>query len=279
MSQKRITVAHSPDSDDAFMFYGLASNHVDTGGVIVEQVLSDIETLNRAAFDGKYEVTAVSFHAFAHLAERYALLPHGASMGDNYGPIVVARADASVSSVKGIRVAIPGTLTTAYLSLRLYEPDFEYVVVPFDQIPQAVLDRKADAGLLIHEGQLTYQDEGLRKIVDLGEWWSERTGGLPLPLGGNIIRRDLGAEMIRKVSKMLHDSIAYALAHRQDAVEYAQQFGRGLDRERTDKFVGMYVNDLTLGYGERGRKAVELLMTEAFEKGLIPQRVAVEFAA
>ena len=279
MTETRITVAHSPDSDDAFMFYGLASNNVETGGIIVEQVLSDIETLNRAAFDGKYEVTAVSFHAFAHLADRYALLPHGASMGDNYGPIVVARQDGGMLRVKGSRIAIPGTLTTAYLALRLYEPDFEYVVVPFDEIQQAVLDGNADAGLLIHEGQLTYQDEGLRKIVDLGEWWAERTGGLPLPLGGNIIRRDLGPEMIRKVSKMLHDSIAYALSHRKDAIEYAEQFGRGLDRERTDKFVGMYVNDLTLGYGDRGRKAVERLMTEAFEKGLIPQRVNVEFAA
>jgi 1,4-dihydroxy-6-naphthoate synthase len=278
MAETRITVAHSPDSDDAFMFYGLASNNVETGGIAVDQVLADIETLNRAAFEGKYEVTAVSFHAYAHLADKYALLAHGASMGDNYGPIVVARADGGPSRVKGSRIAIPGTLTTAYLALRLYEPDFEYVVVPFDEIQQAVLDGKAEAGLLIHEGQLTYQDEGLRKIVDLGEWWNERTDGLPLPLGGNIIRRDLGPEMIRKVSKMLHDSIAYALSHRKDAVEYAEQFGRGLDRERTDKFVGMYVNDLTLGYGERGRTAVERLMTEAFEKGLIPNRVPVEFA-
>jgi len=274
----RITVAHSPDSDDAFMFYGLASGAVDTGGIEVDQVLSDIETLNRAAFEGKYEVTAVSFHAFAHLADKYALLPHGASMGDNYGPIVVARGDGA-TQVKGRKIAIPGTLTTAYLALRLYEPDFEYVVVPFDQIEQFVKDGNADAGLLIHEGQLTYQDNGLRKIVDLGEWWNQRTGGLPLPLGGNIIRRDLGPEMIRKVSKLLHDSIAYALSHRKDAVEYAQQFGRGLDKDRTDTFVGMYVNDLTLGYGERGRQGVERLMTEAFEKGLIPHRVPVEFAA
>jgi 1,4-dihydroxy-6-naphthoate synthase len=274
----RITVAHSPDSDDAFMFYGLASNNVDTGGIVVEQVLSDIETLNRAAFDGKYEVTAVSFHAYAHLADKYALLPHGASMGDNYGPIVVAR-EAGAREVKGRKIAIPGTLTTAYLALRLYEPDFEFVVVPFDQIEEFVLQGKADAGLLIHEGQLTYADNGLRKILDLGEWWAERTGGLPLPLGGNIIRRDLGPEMIRKVSKLLHDSIAWALSHRVDAVEYAQQFGRGLDKEKTDKFVGMYVNDLTLGYGERGRQAVERLMTEAFDKGLIPKRIPVEFAA
>ena len=275
---QRITVAHSPGSDDAFMFYGLASGAVDTGGIEVDQVLSDIETLNRAAFEGKYEVTAVSFHAFAHLLDKYALLPHGASMGDNYGPIVVAK-DGAVREVKGRTIAIPGTLTTAYLALQLYEKDFRHVVVPFDEIEQFVLDGKADAGLLIHEGQLTYAQNGLRKIVDLGEWWAERTGGLPLPLGGNIIRRDLGPEMIRKVSKLLHDSISYALSHRKDAVEYAQQFGRGLDQERTDKFVGMYVNDLTLGYGERGRKAVERLMTEAFEKGIIPKRVPVEFAA
>jgi len=283
MSETRITVAHSPDSDDAFMFYGLASHNVDTGGIVVDQVLADIETLNRAAFDGKYEVTAVSFHAYAHLADKYALLAHGASMGDNYGPIVVAAEDSGRGSggdgVKGRLVAIPGTLTTAYLALRLYEPDFKYIVVPFDEIQRAVLDGRAEAGLLIHEGQLTYQDEGLRRIVDLGEWWSERTGGLPLPLGGNIIRRDLGPELIRRVSKMLHDSIAYALSHRAEAVEYAEQFGRGLDREQTDQFVGMYVNDLTLGYGERGRLAVERLMAEAFEKGLIPNRVPVEFAA
>ena len=279
MAETRITVAHSPDSDDAFMFYGLASNNVDTGGIVVDQVLSDIETLNRAAFEGKYEVSAVSFHAFAHLSDKYALLPHGASMGDNYGPIVVAKQNAGPAGVKGSRIAIPGELTTAYLALRLYEPDFDFVVVPFDQIQQAVLDGTAEAGLLIHEGQLTYQDEGLRKIVDLGEWWNQRTGGLPLPLGGNIIRRDLGPDMIRKVSKLLHDSIAFALSHRSEAVTYAETFGRGLDRAKTDKFVGMYVNDLTLGYGERGRKAVEQLMTEAFEKGLIPGRVNVEFAA
>jgi 1,4-dihydroxy-6-naphthoate synthase len=271
------------------MFYGLASGAVDTGGIEIDQVLSDIETLNRAAFEGKYEVTAVSFHAFAHLADKYALLPHGASMGDNYGPIVVA-GPASAAAVhdgsygeagwiKGKTIAIPGTLTTAYLALKLYEPDFQHVVVPFDQIEEYVAQGQADAGLLIHEGQLTYAENGLRKIVDLGEWWAARTGGLPLPLGGNIIRRDLGPDMIHKVSKLLHDSIAYALSHRVEAVAYAQQFGRGLDKARTDKFVGMYVNDLTLGYGDRGRQAVERLMTEAFEKGIIPKRVPVEFAA
>ena len=278
MPEQRITVAHSPDSDDAFMFFGLASGAVDTGGIVVDQVLADIETLNRAAFEGKYEVTAVSFHAYAHLVEKYALLPHGASMGDRYGPIVVAPKD-GVREVKGRRIAIPGTLTTAYLALRLYEPAFEYVVVPFDRIQDAVLAGEADAGLLIHEGQLTYADEGLRKVVDLGEWWAQRTGGLPLPLGGNIIRRDLGPDMIARVSRLLHDSIAYALSHRPEAVEYALQFGRGLDRQRTDTFVGMYVNDLTLQYGDRGRRGLERLMNDAFEHGLIPRPVAVEFAA
>ncbi|MGH9372359.1 MAG: MqnA/MqnD/SBP family protein [Vicinamibacterales bacterium] len=278
MPEARITVAHSPDSDDAFMFFGLASGAVETHGIVVDQVLSDIETLNRAAFEGRYEVTAVSFHAYAHLADKYALLPHGASMGDRYGPIVVAR-KGGASQVKGTRIAIPGMLTTAYLTLRLYEPEFEYVVVPFDEIQQAVLDGTAEAGLLIHEGQLTYEEEGLSKIVDLGEWWAEQTDGLPLPLGGNIIRRDLGPEMIHKVSKMLHDSIAYALSHREQAVEYAIQFGRGLDRARTDKFVGMYVNSLTLSYGDRGLRAVERLLGDAYERGLIPQRVPVEFAA
>lgn len=278
MPDTRITVAHSPDSDDAFMFYGLASGAVDTGGIVVDQVLADIETLNRAAFEGKYEVTAVSFHAYAHLVDKYALLPHGASMGDRYGPIVVAPAN-GVEDVNGRRIAIPGTLTTAYLALRLYEPSFEYVVIPFDKIQQAVLEGKADAGLLIHEGQLTYAEEGLHKVVDLGEWWAQRTGGLPLPLGGNIIRRDLGREMITRVSRLLHDSIAYALAHRPEAVEYALQFGRGLDRARTDTFVGMYVNELTLQYGERGRRGLERLMADAFERGLIPTPVAVEFAA
>ena len=274
----RITVAHSPDSDDAFMFFGLASGAVDTHGIEVDQVLADIETLNHAAFEGRYEVTAVSFHAYAHLVDKYALLPHGASMGDRYGPIVVAR-QGGATAVKGSKIAIPGTLTTAYLTLRLYEPEFEYVVVPFDEIQQAVLDGKAAAGLLIHEGQLTYAEEGLSKIVDLGEWWAEHTAGLPLPLGGNIIRRDLGPEMIQVVSKMLHDSIAYALTHRERAVEYAIQFGRGLDRARTDTFVGMYVNNLTLDYGDRGRRAVERLLGDAYEHGLIPQRVPVEFAA
>ena len=274
----KITVAHSPDSDDAFMFYGLASGAVSTDGFDVEQVLADIETLNRAAFEGRYEVTAVSFHAYAQLVDRYALLPHGASMGDRYGPIVVARPDGP-KEVKGARVAIPGTLTTAYLVLQLFEPDFDYTVLPFDEIQPAVLAGDAEAGLLIHEGQLTYADDGLCKLIDLGEWWAHQTDGLPLPLGCNIIRRDLGKEEMRRVSKMLHESIAYALLHRSEALEYAGQFGRGLDAARTDRFVGMYVNELTLDYGARGRAAVARLFDDAFARKLIPNKIPIEFVS
>jgi 1,4-dihydroxy-6-naphthoate synthase len=278
----KITVAHSPDSDDAFMFYGLASGAVQMPGIEVEQVLSDIETLNRCAFEGRYEVTAVSFHAYAHLVDRYALLPHGASMGDKYGPILVANRPWHALSrgpvpLKGKKIGIPGKLTSAFLTLQMYDPDFEYEVMPFDQIDRAVLKGDIDAGLLIHEGQLTYASEGLYKIVDLGEWWFERTGGLPLPLGGNVIRRDLGPDLLPRVSAMLHDSIAHALSHRAEAVEYAQQFGRGLDRASTDRFVGMYVNGLTLDYGARGRAALERFFAEAYEKKLIPREVPVEF--
>ena len=274
----KITVAHSPDPDDAFMFYGLASGAVSAENLEIDQVLADIETLNRAAFEGQYEVTAVSFHAYAHLSDRYALLPHGASMGDRYGPIVVARPDGP-EAVKGIRVAIPGTLTTAYLVLRLYEPVFEFTVMPFDQIQEAVKAGSVDAGLLIHEGQLTYAEDGLRKIVDLGHWWAERTDGLPLPLGGNVIRRDLGTQTMLKVSRMLRESIAYGLEHRAEALEYAEQFGRGLDRDRTDKFVGMYVNQLTLDYGDRGRSAVIRMFDEAHNMGIISHPVTVDFTS
>lgn len=272
----KITIAHSPDSDDAFMFYGLASGAVDTKGFEVEQVLADIETLNRAAVTGTYEVTAVSFHAFAYLSDKYALLPHGASMGDNYGPMVVVRKDGP-TSLEGVAVAIPGTWTSAWLALQLYQPGLKHVVVPFDEILEAVRDGKADAGLIIHEGQLTYEDEGLRKLVDLGEWWAARTGGLPLPLGGNIVRRDLGAEAMREVSRILHASIAHALDNRAAALEYAKQYGRGLDHDKTDRFVGMYVNGLTLDYGQRGREAVRRFFDEAFEKQLIPNPVQLEF--
>jgi 1,4-dihydroxy-6-naphthoate synthase len=273
----KIRIAHSPDSDDAFMFYGLASGKVPSQGFELEHVLADIETLNRAAFDGTYEVTAVSFHAYAYLTDRYVLLPHGASMGDKYGPVVVARQDGP-SSVRGVRVAVPGELTTAFLTLRLFEPQVEHVVVPFDQIQDRVHAGEFPAGLLIHEGQLTYADEGLKKIVDLGEWWADRTAGLPLPLGGNVIRRDLGPATIHTLSKLLHDSIAYGLEHRAPAVEHAMQFGRGLDKARTDRFVGMYVNGLTLDYGERGRDAVRRLLGDAREAGLLPRPIEVEFA-
>jgi 1,4-dihydroxy-6-naphthoate synthase len=272
----KLTIAHSPDSDDAFMFYGLASGAIDTEGFEIEQVLSDIETLNRAAVDGTYEVTAVSFHAYAHLADKYALLPHGASMGDGYGPMVVVRTDGP-KTLENVTVAIPGLWTTAWLALQLYRPGLAFRVLPFDQILEAVRDGEAEAGLLIHEGQLTYADEGLRKVVDLGEWWGERTGGLPLPLGGNVIRRDLGPEVMRRVSRLLHESIAYALDHRVDALAYAQQFGRGLDEARTDRFVGMYVNGLTLDYGDRGRTAVRRLFDEAWQARLVPKPINVEF--
>jgi 1,4-dihydroxy-6-naphthoate synthase len=277
MSTRRIIVAHSPDSDDAFMFYGLASGAVGADGFEIDHVLADIETLNRAAFNGQYEVSAVSFHAYAHFTERYLLLPHGASMGDGYGPIVVTRADGP-ASLEGVRVAIPGTLTTAWLALQLYDPSVQFDAMPFDAIQEAVRDGLAEAGLIIHEGQLTYGDDGLRKLVDLGEWWAARTDGLPLPLGGNVIRRDLGAATIRTVSRLLRESVAYALAHREEALAYAMQYGRGLDKSRADRFVGMYVNELTLDYGRRGREAVYKLLDEAFAKGLVPVRPAVEFA-
>jgi 1,4-dihydroxy-6-naphthoate synthase len=260
------------------MFFGLASGQVDAGGLEVGHVLQDIETLNRAAFDGRYEVTAVSFHAYAFLHDTYLLLPHGASMGENYGPLVVVRNDGP-TSLDGVRVAVPGLLTSAYLALKLYDPSLETVVMPFDEIQEAVKRGDVAAGLLIHEGQLTYQDEGLRKIVDLGEWWAEHTGGLPLPLGGNCIRRDLGPEMITMVSRMLHASVKYALDHREEALDYALQYGRGLDRAKADRFVGMYVNNLTLGYTDASRRAVSLFLDEAHQKGLIPHKVNVEFAA
>ena len=274
----KITVAHSPDSDDAFMFYGLGSGNVSTDGMSVEHLLADIETLNRAAFEGRYEVTAVSFHAYALLTEKYLLLRHGASMGDRYGPVVVARAGGP-TSVEGIKVAVPGLLTTAYLALKLYAPGVDVEVMPFDRIQEAVHEGEVDAGLLIHEGQLTYTTEGLKKIVDLGEWWADKTGGLPLPLGGNVIRRDLGPDNIGKISRMLHDSIAFGLAHRQDALDYAMKYGRGLDRAKADRFVGMYVNELTLDYGDRGRTALQRLMDEAYAARLIPAKVNVEWAS
>ena len=273
---RRITVAHSPDADDAFMFYALAQGKIGDPGLEFLHVLEDIQTLNDRARRGVYEVTAVSFHAYAYLADRYALLPHGASMGDGYGPMIVARRPVRPEEVRGKRVAVPGVLTTAALALRLWDASLEHVVIPFDRIMDAVMAGEVDAGLIIHEGQVTYASVGLHKVVDLGEWWTGETG-LPLPLGGNVIRKDLGPDLLRRISRLLRDSIQYALAHRQEALDYAMQFGRDMDRPLADRFVGMYVNDLTLDYGERGRAAVRRLLALGHERGIIPQQVEPEF--
>lgn len=275
---RTITVAHSPDSDDAFMFYGLATNKLDTGSLTFTHVLKDIQTLNEEAFKGTYDVTAISFHAYAYIADKYMLLPHGASIGDNYGPILVSRKPANAEDVSNLKIAVPGTLTSAFLALRIFNPTFQYEVVPFDKIIEAVQNGQCDAGLLIHEGQLFYESLGLRKVLDLGEWWHERTG-LPLPMGGNAIKRELGPEIIRKVSDCLRESIRYSLANRQDALEYAMQFAREMDPALVDRFVAMWVNDLTLDYTERGREAVRRILTEGFERGIIPNRTVIEFAA
>ncbi len=275
--EKVIRLAHSPDSDDAFMFYGLAKGLVPAGGIRFEHELCDIETLNHRALKGELDVTAVSFHAYAYLCDKYILLPHGASFGDGYGPVLVTREPLTKERLRGLEVAVPGKLTSAYLAMRLYEPDFKPRVMNFDAILPAVKRGEVPAGLLIHEGQLTYSEEGLHLAVDLGKWWKERTG-LPLPLGGNVIRRDLGPELIGRVSRLLGDGIEYSLAHREEALDYALQFGRGLERGRAGTFVGMYVNEWTRGYGEAGRKAVRLFLDEAFARGQIPARVRVEFA-
>lgn len=274
---KTISLAHSPDSDDAFMFYALATNKLETGDLEFEHTLQDIQTLNEEARKGTYDVTAISFHAYAYVADRYALLPHGASIGDNYGPIVVANEEFDPSELAHLRIAIPGTLTSAFLALSIHTPKFNYEVVPFDQIIDAVTQKRCDAGLLIHEGQLFYQNIGLHKVLDLGEWWHEHTGGLPLPMGGNAIRRDLGEETIREVSSLLKESIRYSLEHREDALAYAMQFARDMDTALADRFVAMWVNDLTLDYGERGREAVRRLLSEGYERGIIPHPVKVEF--
>src|SRR5260370_34317334 len=275
--QSTITIAHSPDSDDAFMFYGLATNKLDTGRLTFKHLLKDIQTLNEEAMRGTYDVTAISFHAYAYVADKYALLPHGASIGDNYGPVVVSREAATPEDIANFKIAIPGKLTSAFLALRIYNPDFEFVVVPFDKIIDAVQDGSCDAGLLIHEGQLFYESIGLHKVLDLGEWWHKKTG-LPLPMGGNVIRRDLGPELIKEISQLLRESIGYSLEHREDALQYAMQFARDMDPALADRFVAMWVNDLTLDYTDRGREAVRRLLEEGFEKGIIPNRVSVEFA-
>ena len=273
---RTITVAHSPDSDDAFMFYALATNKLDTGDVQFTHVLKDIQSLNEMAMRGVYDVTAISFHAYAYIADKYALLPHGASIGDNYGPIVVAREALPAGDLSKMKVAIPGEMTSAFLALRIFNSEFEYEVVPFDQIIEAVQEGRCDAGLLIHEGQLFYEKLGLHKVIDLGEWWYEWTK-LPLPMGGNAIRRDLGIEMMSKVSQYLRESISYSLEHREDALEYAMQFARDMDTETADRFVAMWVNELTLDYTERGREAVRRLLDEGVKRGIIPHRVEIDF--
>ena len=278
MPIKTIHVAHSPDSDDAFMFYALAEGKIDTGDLRYVHELQDIESLNQRALKAELEVTAVSIHAYAYLSERYALLPHGSSMGDRYGPRLVARAPMTRSDVRGKRIAVPGPLTTAYLALQLYEPDFDAVMTPFDQIEDAVVNGEVDAGLLIHEGQLTFGERGLHLVADMGEWWFQETG-LPLPLGGNVVRKDLGQELIRTISRHLRASIAYGLEHRVKALDHAMQFSRGLDRGKADEFVGMYVNDWTLDYGDRGRAAVRKLLERGVEQGLIDRPVSIEFVA
>ena len=276
MTAPVIHLAHSPDSDDAFMFYALAEGKVDAEDVEYIHQLQDIETLNQRALRGELEVTAVSIHAYAYLADQYALLPHGASMGDRYGPKLVTRTPMTREAIRGRRIAIPGPLTSAYLALRLYEPEFDAVFMPFDQIDEAVLRGDVDAGLLIHEGQLTYAAQGLHLVADMGEWWFAETG-LPLPLGGNVIRKDLDDALKRKVSRHLRDSIAYGLEHRASALDHAMRYARGLERKDADTFVGMYVNDWTLDYGERGREAIRLFLNRGVEAGIIPHPVTVEF--
>jgi 1,4-dihydroxy-6-naphthoate synthase len=277
MNKRLITVGHSPDPDDAFMFYALAHDKLDTGDLQFRHVLQDIETLNRRALKGELEVTAISIHAYASLLDKYALLPSGCSMGDRYGPMVVARKPLTIEQLKSARIAVPGTLTTAFLTLRLLLPDgFTYEVLPFDHMLGAVAEGRFDAGLIIHEGQLTFQNQGLHLVVDLGVWWQEKTG-LPLPLGGNVVRRDLGLATMRTVSRLLKESIRYSLEHRDAALEYALQYARDMDKSLADRFVGMYVNEWTLDYGERGREAVRRLLQEGYRAGVIPNPVNVEF--
>ena len=283
MSEKQlIRVGHSPDPDDAFMFHALANDKIDTGPFRFVHELVDIETLNRRAFTGELELTAVSIHAYAHLKDKYMLCPCGASMGDRYGPMVVARSKVELDSLKNATIAVPGTLTTAYLALRLcLGVDFSHVIVPFDEILNVVEagsfeGQPVDAGLVIHEGQLTYGSQNLELIVDTGEWWYQQTG-LPLPLGANAIRKDLGMDVIVEVTRLLKESIQYGLDHRAEALDYALSYGRGLDRGMADEFVGMYVNDWTLDFGERGRKAVAELLKQGAESGVIPELVIPEF--
>ena len=276
MEKREITLGHSPDPDDAFMFYALAADKIETGGLTFTHVIQDIETLNRRAMNAELDVTAVSIHAYAYVLDQYALLTSGASMGDNYGPLVISRTPMSLDDLRGATIAVPGLMTTAYLALRLCIGDPKIVVVPFDQIMDAVERGDVDAGLLIHEGQLTYSARGFNKVIDLGEWWMTETG-LPLPLGGNAIKKSLGPDLIARVSKLLRESIEYGLENREVAVRHSMKYGRGMEETLTDKFVGMYVNDYTIDYGDRGREAVRLLLERGHEAGIIPRPVELHF--
>lgn len=273
---REITVAHSPDSDDAFMFYGMATNKVRVPGVKFTHTLCDIETLNRKAMDGFYDITAISFHAYPYIQDKYALMPSGGSVGEGYGPMIVSTRTIPVEEIAKVKIAVPGTMTTAYLALKLFAPEIATEVVPFDQIIPSVLAGKYEAGLIIHEGQLTFDRSGLHRIVDMGKWWREKTG-MPLPLGGNAIRRDLDAELTAACCGALRDSIQYALDHREEALQYAMQFARDLDVQLADKFVGMYVNERTVDYGKDGREAIAKLLEMGYEAGIIPNKPHVEF--
>jgi 1,4-dihydroxy-6-naphthoate synthase len=272
----KISLAHSPDSDDAFMFYGLARGGVATDGLEVTHVLRDIETLNREARDGRHEVTAISFHAYPSVADRYALMPCGGSIGDGYGPLLVAREPLDPADLRERMVAVPGTLTSAYLALRLFAPAARTRVVPFDRILDEVREGRADVGLIIHEGQLTFGGHGLHKVLDLGAWWKQKTS-LPLPLGGNAVRRDLGPDLMKRLTRLVRETVRYSLAHRKEALAYAMEFARGMDPAVADRFVGMWVNEMTVDIGERGRRAVQEFLDRGHAAGVIPARVRVDF--
>jgi 1,4-dihydroxy-6-naphthoate synthase len=272
----KVSLAHSPDSDDAFMFYGLARGKVDTSGLEIAHVMGDIESLNRAAREGRHEVTAISFHAYPYVAEGYALMPCGGSIGDGYGPLVVAREPIGAAEIGDRLVAVPGTLTTAYLALKLFAPRARARVAPFDRVMDEVAAGRADLGLVIHEGQLTYGGRGLRKVLDLGAWWKEETG-LPLPLGGNAVRRDLGPDLMARLTRLVRETVRYSLDHRPEALDYAMTFARGMPREIANRFVGMWVNEMTLDCGERGRRAVQALLDRGHQAGIIPNAVRVDF--
>jgi 1,4-dihydroxy-6-naphthoate synthase len=274
---KEISIAHSPDSDDAFMFYGLACGKVETYGMKVNQVMKDIQTLNIEARQGTYEVTAISFAAYPEIRERYALMPTGSSMGQKYGPMVVSKKKLALSDLRNTTIAIPGKQTSAYMTLRLVEPNLNVIEMPFNQILEAVKDDKVEAGLIIHEGQLTYSEFGLHKLIDLGEWWFDETG-LPLPLGGNAVRKDLGEELMQKAGKMFHDSVKFALENRPEALDYAMAYAGALKKEQADRFVSMYVNKLSVDFGDIGRKAIKQFFNRAFEQGVIQEKIEPEFS-